>query len=49
MLFVMLLNNIDINYNKAISDAKANIQIEIDDNDKINNFEVNIDESVVSG
>lgn len=44
-------DNIDTNTtNKAISDAKANIQIEIDDlNDKINNFEVNIDESVVSG
>lgn len=44
-------DDIDTNTtNKAISDAKANIQIEIDDlNDKINNFEVNIDESVVSG
>ena len=44
-------DNIDINTtNKAIADAKAEIQIEIDDlNDKINNFELDVDDAIISG
>lgn len=47
----LAVDNVDINTtNKAIADAKAEIQIEIDDlNDKISNFELDADDAVISG
>lgn len=45
------VDNIDTNTtNKAIADAKKEIQVEIDDlNDKMNNFDFDIDGSLLSG
>ena len=47
----LAVDNVDINTtNKAIADAKAEIQIEIDDlNDKISNFELDADDAIISG